>query len=262
VQQAILRLTSGVQKPCLLPTDAQALAAFIAGMQAPQNAGGKIFRLGTPDGAEIEVRGAEIAALEVPPPYRLIENFLPQAEWDRAMAHALAHEKDFLDATIALPGTDNPDTRFRRSRTLNDVAAVVPMVATRLHPMTADILRHLQMHGLPIRSMECQVTAHGDGDFFAVHTDNALPEIAHRRISYVYYFHREPKQFSGGHLRLYNTLLEGGFNACGTLAADIDPPGNGLIIFPSHCHHEVTPIQCVSTALKDQRLTINGWLCV
>ena len=45
-------------------------------------------------------------------------------------------------------------------------------------------------------------------------------------------------------------------------ASDYDPARNSLIVFPSHCHHEVTPIACGSSALADQRLTVNGWLCV
>ena len=106
----------------------------------------------------------------------------------------------------------------------------------------------------------CQITAHGDGDFFAVHTDNGTPEIAHRQVSYVYYFHRDPKQFSGGRLALFHTLIEGGKARCGRPAVDIDPPANGLMIFPTFIFHEVTPITCASTALTDQRLTLNGWM--
>ena len=44
------------------------------------------------------------------------------------------------------------------------------------------------------------------------------------------------------------------------LAADIDPPRNGLMIFPTFIYHGVSPIQCASSALTDQRLTLNGWL--
>ena len=103
------------------------------------------------------------------------------------------------------------------------------------------------------------MTAHGDGDFFAPHTDNGLPDIAHRFLSYVYYFHQEPKRFTGGHLNLYKTVFANGTNMRGALVADIDPPRNALVVFPSYVHHEVTPIQCSSRALADQRLTINGW---
>jgi len=130
----------------------------------------------------------------------------------------------------------------------------------KLQALMPGLWPRLEMDPLPLASMECQITAHGDGDFFAVHTDNGTPEIAHRKVSYVYYFHREPKPFSGGHLALFHTRFQGGYGTCGRPAADIDPPGNGLMIFPTSIFHEVTPIRCASAALTDQRLTLNGWM--
>jgi Rps23 Pro-64 3,4-dihydroxylase Tpa1-like proline 4-hydroxylase len=134
------------------------------------------------------------------------------------------------------------------------------LVFPKLQALLPALWPQLGMNPVPLNRLECQVTAHGDGDFFAIHADNGAPGIAHRQVSYVFYFHREPKQFSGGHLRLYHTRIEGGASKCGGLAADIEPPRNSVIIFPSHIHHEVTPIHCASSTLTDQRLTVNGWL--
>ena len=80
-------------------------------------------------------------------------------------------------------------------------------------------------------------------------------------MSYVYYFHREPRQFSGGHLSLYGTVVENSSSVCGQRWFDIEPPRNSLIVFPSNCYHEVTPLQAAPGGLLDQRLTLNGWLC-
>jgi Rps23 Pro-64 3,4-dihydroxylase Tpa1-like proline 4-hydroxylase len=116
------------------------------------------------------------------------------------------------------------------------------------------------MPAIPLNGMECEITAHGDGDYFEIHTDDSFPAIAHRVISYVYYVHREPKRFSGGELRLYNTWLQDGAKSYGKPALSFDPLQNGLIVFPSYCYHSVTPIKCDSNEIADQRLTVNGWL--
>jgi Rps23 Pro-64 3,4-dihydroxylase Tpa1-like proline 4-hydroxylase len=160
----------------------------------------------------------------------------------------------------ARQGDWQPDTRLRQARTLDRVAELMPIIAPKLHASIPTIWSHLRMSPLALSKIEAQISVHGDGDFFLTHTDNALPDIAHRKVSFVYYFHREPKQFAGGQLRFYGTL-PGGANACGQPWVDIDPPQNGLILFPSHCHHEVTLVKCASRELTDQRLTFNGWFC-
>jgi Rps23 Pro-64 3,4-dihydroxylase Tpa1-like proline 4-hydroxylase len=47
---------------------------------------------------------------------------------------------------------------------------------------------------------ETELVAHGDGAFFARHTDTIVKSKArrsHRMISMVYYFHSAPKAFTG-----------------------------------------------------------------
>lgn len=69
-----------------------------------------------------------------------------------------------------------------------------------------------------------------------------------------------PKRFSGGHLKIYKTVIHEGMHSAGDLVADIDPPRNGLMVFPSYIQHEVSKLTCPSTALEDQRLALTaGW---
>ncbi len=199
--------------------------------------------------------------MEIPPPHCQIPNFLQPQEMAVVTAHALAHEKELEDATISTPSTQSassPVYGIRRARILNNVGALLPLIIPKIHTLLPRLWPIWRMEPLTFSRIECQLSVHGDGDYFNTHTDNGLPDIAHRRISYVYYFHREPKQFTGGNLRLYNT--QGDTNECGALAHDVAPPSNSLMIFPSHIYHEVTPITCASKALTDQRLTVNGWL--
>ena len=55
-----------------------------------------------------------------------------------------------------------------------------------------------------------QLTAHNDGCYYKIHNDAGSEKTANREISYVYYFYQEPKAFSGGELKIYDTELKGG----------------------------------------------------
>ncbi|MGE4063758.1 MAG: 2OG-Fe(II) oxygenase [Rhodospirillaceae bacterium] len=264
MQRATLRLRDGGRVPCVVPQDEATARDVGLCVHAPaQVAEGLMLRLQSAEGAPIELKAREVVGIEMDPPYVLLRNFLSEQDAERAMAHALAHEAEFRDSTVAHVdhlGGYATDTRLRRSRILDNVADVAPMIGRRLYEVMPRIFQSLGMAPIPFRNVEMQLSAHGDGDFFNTHTDNGLPEIAHRTMSYVYYFHREPKRFTGGHLRLYRTVIHEGVHSAGDLVADIDPPRNGLMVFPSYIQHEVSPISCPSSALADQRLTLNGWL--
>jgi len=264
VYPTVLRFRDGRRQPVNLFDASESVRDLYDSLNNPVSSESRTLRLRTPDGATLDVMARDILQLEIEPPYCLIPNFLPPQELDFATAHAKAHEAEFESAVLSLAEDGDKkstsDYRFRRSRVLNNVAAVAPMVVQRLHTVLPHLWQPLAMTPMAFTGVECQMTAHGDGDFFNTHTDNGLPDIAHRYLSYVYYFHREPKQFTGGALRLYKTVIGEGAVKPGDKVIDIDPPRNGLMVFPSWIQHEVTPISCASAALLDQRLTINGWL--
>lgn len=259
-----LRLRSGRKQLCVLPAADPDVQNLFAHLRGPVPDDPRILRLRAPHGRLMEIPARDILGLELEPPYALVENFLAPAELDEICTHAITRESSFESAVLSLSENEErragADYRFRRARILNDVNAVAPIVLEKLKSLIPRLWDPLDMAPIPLQSVECQMTAHGDGDFFNTHTDNGLPDIAHRKISYVYYFHREPKVFSGGLLRLYKTLIANGEVKCGEVAADIDPPRNGLMVFPSHIYHEVTPITSPSTAFADSRLTLNGWI--
>jgi Rps23 Pro-64 3,4-dihydroxylase Tpa1-like proline 4-hydroxylase len=105
-----------------------------------------------------------------------------------------------------------------------------------------------------------QITASNDGDFFRAHCDDAQERIASRRMTFVYFFHREPIQFEGGELRLHDsTKIEDHPNSTGSYQT-IVPQQNQIVFFPCSTLHEITPVQCQSREFADSRFTVNGWL--
>lgn len=264
MSDATLHLKSGESRAVRMP-DGRAFQEILYYMRVPTEAAGKTVRLQGPAGEAMEVAAGDIASLEVAPPHALIPDFMTDAEREQVLGFTLAHAGAFQSSGVhdaPSQGFAPPSYRIRRSRVIDGPGngALAAFMMPKLQELMPTLWPRLGIDPVPFNAMECQITAHGDGDFFAVHTDNGTPEIAHRQISYVYYFHRDPKQFGGGHLSLYHTLFQGGYPTCGRIAADIDPPHNGLMVFPTFIYHEVTPIRCASSALTDQRLTLNGWL--
>ncbi|WP_420485300.1 2OG-Fe(II) oxygenase [Iningainema tapete] len=96
--------------------------------------------------------------------------------------------------------------------------------------------------------IESQITSSNDQDYFKSHLDASI-DCPKRVLSYVYYFHKQPKAFTGGQLALHHNIT--------TL---IEPLNNSLICFPSTCLHEVLTVQCPSKIFSDGRFTLNGWI--
>jgi Rps23 Pro-64 3,4-dihydroxylase Tpa1-like proline 4-hydroxylase len=123
-----------------------------------------------------------------------------------------------------------------------------------------DVLQKLGMEPFTIASVEAQITASNDGDFFGFHSDNGSQKVASRYLTFVYFFHREPKQFEGGELRLHDARLENGVYVRAGKYQTIAPRQNQIVFFPCEVMHEITPVHCASRNFADSRFTLNGWL--
>ena len=83
-----------------------------------------------------------------------------------------------------------------------------------------------------------------------------------RLLSAVLYFHREPKGFSGGELRLFRLNVRPDTKPVEVADhLDLMPVRNSLVAFPSWVTHEVRPISCPSNRFEDFRFALNCWFC-
>ena len=86
------------------------------------------------------------------------------------------------------------------------------------------------------------------------------PHVRHvraRKLSYVYYFYRDPRPFAGGDLLLYDATDAG--RKPRAAFSRIDPTRNSIVFFPSDCWHEIIPVACGDEP-EDGRFTVNGWI--
>lgn len=203
---------------------------------------------------------AQAAAGEtlLPMQFVSIPDFLPPELHAQAVETALRLRDRFEPSTIT---TDEPD--FRRSDVVYDTAfpELREAVLREIEPVLPAVFTGLARTPFAPSHIEMQLSAHGEGDYFRMHSDAASPEIAAREITFVYYFMlRRPRGFSGGTLRLFQTW--NGAPPCAERDQfhDIEPTDNSIVFFDSRLMHEVQPLQVPSRAFEDGRFTLNGWL--
>jgi hypothetical protein len=214
------------------------------------------------------VSEAQVAVVErpavLPAKCVVLDEFLAPAELSSLTRFVLEHEADFSTSEVVSPhaeadgGVVNYD--HRRSRVLMDLAQYEGMMLQRIKSVLPQVLDQLGMEEFSITEVEAQVTASNDGDFFHFHSDNGSERVASRHLTFVYFFHREPRQFEGGELRIHDARLEDGVYVSEDRYQAIVPQQNQIVFFPCEMLHEITPVKCDSQLFADSRFTLNGWL--
>lgn len=183
------------------------------------------------------------------PPHTQLFDFLSEAERAELFAWAIYCEKSFKPAEVYYHGGEDGtyvDVDKRKVLKLRDLGPIEHVLQNRLMECLPAIMEGTGYRGPPPLSLEFELNAYGDGGFFGRHIDistgrDRLPLGAKpgedRVLTAVYYFHGEPKAFTGGALRLFR------FGVDGKAAADFiayEPLQNSILAFPSWASHEVS----------------------
>lgn len=192
----------------------------------------------------------------------VLDEFLAPSEFEALLRFTLEREAEFQTSEVISPGIlgSQVDYDHRRSRVLMDLGSNRDLVVDRIHSCWPRILEKLGHEWFEATEVETQITASNEGDYFRVHSDNGQPENGAREVTFVYFFHREPKKFRGGELRIYDSRGENGSSRRGPNYRVIVPQQNQIVFFPSSLEHEITPVECPTQAFVDSRFTVNGWL--
>jgi hypothetical protein len=186
-----------------------------------------------------------------------LENFLADAR-TRLLDHVVSHEGAFRPSGVVHGANAVVDERMRRSKTLDDLGPFAPVFAEKIKEVLAPVLSRLKLPSFPLGEIELQITASGDGDYFRMHRDG--DETSTRVLSFVYFFHREPRRFSGGELRIFDAQRVEGKSVPTDRAQLLSPRQDVIVFFPSENEHEILPVRVASRAFGDSRFTVNGWI--
>ncbi len=195
-----------------------------------------------------------------PPTYGRIANWLGTQVLQRLWDYTQAQRDHFAVSGIGRGENKKIDLTKRRSMMLRQLGDLEGELQARARDTLPAMFRQLGTTSFEPSKIELQIVAHGDGAFYTRHRDaNIFGSAAldnRRIISAVYYFHRIPKSFSGGLLRIYGFA---GQTETETFV-DIEPENDTLVFFPSWFPHEVLPVVCPSGRFEDSRFAINCWV--
>src|SRR5579863_479556 len=198
----------------------------------------------------------------VPAQCVILDEFLTPAELNALSEYVLEHEMQFEVSEVIAPGVTGGavDYDHRRSRVLMNLDGHEKVITDRVLTCLPRVLKKWGRDPFAISRLETQTTASNHGDFFHCHVDNGAEAVAAREVTFVYFFHREPKQFSGGELRIYDSRRENDNYVPTANYRTIVPEQNQLVLFASQLSHEITPVDCPSGQFADSRFTVNGWV--
>lgn len=182
-----------------------------------------------------------------------VENVLT-TEQHSALVQFASRNRQVFEGSSTTTGHAN----YRDSLVCHRFAPYDDLLLHRVRLLLPKVAAQLELD-LPEGNIEIQLTAHNDGHFYKVHNDNGAEAQKYRTISFVYYFNRAPKSFTGGALRIYDRQVSNGLLTVGATFKDIEPMDNSLVFFDSRDLHEVLPVLCPSRSFADSRFTINGW---
>jgi Rps23 Pro-64 3,4-dihydroxylase Tpa1-like proline 4-hydroxylase len=193
------------------------------------------------------------------------KDFLAKKELRGLIKYVLTHESAFTESTVIPDGVPEAesDPSYRKSRVLYELGEYESLMKDRLLALLPEVLKVFNREAFPISHLDTQITASNDGDFFKVHQDNSSIEpldIPLREFSFVHYFNSEPKAFSGGQLRFYDSGDGDGQGSERSRTRTITPSQNTLVLFPSSYDHEVLPVRCPTRKFANSRFTLNGWI--
>ena len=207
------------------------------------------------------------------PPHAQIRDFLSEADHAALLEWTLASEDKFKVAKIINDEEGEKgliDPVIRIGSTTRDLGPLRSLLERRMWEALPD-LEGATGTTTRCSSIELELAAHGDGAHYVPHLDISYGEGRKkvgaepgqdRILSAVYYFHREPRAFTGGALRIYRMNAKPKTEKVQSSDfVDLEPLQNSLVVFPSWALHEVRPVHCPSGAFIDNRFAVNCWFC-
>ena len=207
---------------------------------------------------EVPHQQPHVEAPLVRTPYEIVDGFLSPDEHRDMLAYALQNQDSFQAGTVT---TD--EDHQRRNLVIMDFtnSAHAQLIVNRLLILYPMLMKKLGKPLVPIKTVESQLTASNDKHYFKPHQDSGYEgDTAARELSCVYYFHREPRGYGGGQLRLFDRLEYPDGVRPAESFIELPPESNRLVVFPSDSFHELTPIRCPSGDFADSRFAVTTWI--
>ena len=195
-----------------------------------------------------------------PAPFVRMKDFLTTQECDRLFALALARREHFGAATVVdnaeEGGRVKPETRITlelKPRARQDVRL---WFLPRIEQVIPEIVARLCLEDPGRYHITMNMRVYPAGGFYTIHCDNSVALFRDRVLSFICFFHPEPRRFSGGDLLLYDSNQRGGHPV--PAFSRIEPFRGGIVFFMCEDWHQVTPVECDSEDFGAGRFVLSG----
>ncbi len=189
-----------------------------------------------------------------PAPFIKFDDFLDRESNKSALDYAFSTEKTFTRA--GLHRNNYINLNHRTNLMTYDVGnpgnSLLAVVRDNL-PFICDCLN---LSTINVNAIHLKITAYLNGHFFRAHQDKG-EGYANRLITFVYFFHQEPKPYKGGDLLLYDSRMSPRMYKR-NLFTRIIPQNNSIVFFPSEYFHEVLPVETHDKDFRSSRFTMTG----
>ena len=193
-----------------------------------------------------------------PAPFVWMTDFLAPGECDRLMALVRAERDRLTPAKVGLGSSMRVDPTARMTFEVDATRIrreFRPWFFPKIRSVLPEVLARLRMDGGSRHGVDLSIRVYPDGGYYWAHRD----DVRNRKLSFVHFFHPEPRRFSGGDLLLYDADAE--TNACPFKAfSRIVPLRNSIVFFPSRAWHQVAPVTCDTDDFESGRFVVNGHL--
>lgn len=143
------------------------------------------------------------------------------------------------------------DNSVRQTKGLRGCDEIGKSVLAWLEENYDDLCSFFKMSKAALKFAATEITIYTDGGFGLAHKDSSA-----NSLSFLYYFYRQPKRFTGGDLYIYDGDLTK--NASNQTYTKATVYSDMLLVFPSHYYHEITPVHCPGHELMDGRMAFVG----
>jgi Rps23 Pro-64 3,4-dihydroxylase Tpa1-like proline 4-hydroxylase len=207
-----------------------------------------------------ESNGQRQLPMQLNVPTVILDEFLSAEELAGLLSFTLSRSRAFARSeVITYDGVRLIDGDSRRSRVLFDLGPFHFLFRTRLLTFLPYVLARLMVRSFAVSNVEIQLTGTNHNEFFRAHSDNDGTETRGRQLTFVYFFHSEPRRFGGGELRIFNTRSAREPSEPSAPYRLVYPLQNQIVFFQSSYLHEILPVLCPSRRFADSRFTVNGW---
>ncbi len=195
-----------------------------------------------------------------PAPFVQIPDFLEAEDASKLFATILEHKHKFQTAMIFGRKSDADDYAWkvdlsvRNQETINLPSDVKQLFRQHIRQLFPELCHSFGVRPFSPTTVDLHAAVTQQNGFGGVHRDD---QDGLYTISFAYYLFQTPKTFKGGDFILYDTDADSDTIHSGHYTK-ITCQHNSIVLFPSACHHRITPVSMEHPTWEASRFAIAG----